>query len=44
MAGLAEANVVMFTDMGFDRPKVIATLKKLNCELPVIADYRDITY
>jgi ubiquitin-conjugating enzyme (huntingtin interacting protein 2) len=32
MAGLAEANVVSFTDMGFERAKVIAVLKKLNCE------------
>jgi len=31
MAGLAEANVASFVDMGFERPKVIAVLKKLNC-------------
>ncbi|KAK1927704.1 ubiquitin-conjugating enzyme/RWD-like protein [Papiliotrema laurentii] len=30
MAGLAEANVVSFTDMGFERAKVISVLKKLN--------------
>ncbi|ORX34193.1 ubiquitin-conjugating enzyme/RWD-like protein [Kockovaella imperatae] len=30
MAGLAEENVVSFTDMGFPREKVISVLKKLN--------------
>jgi len=39
MAGLAEANVVSFTDMGFERPKVIAVLKKLNCKLSLLCAF-----
>lgn len=30
LAGLSEESVSKFADMGFERPKVIATLKRLN--------------